>query len=111
MTARRFLNSGEAELLKGSVHAAVCGLALVCGVYNAAAWVTRRERHLGVNAILYAGLAIWEAAHVNHHSHRGVQDRSVPAFQALDRTPPPHVPTPDWVDSPFAGAATAGYAD
>ena len=64
MTVDRFLKPGEGEMLKGAVHAAVCGLALVCGVYNAAAWITRRERHLGVNAVMYSALAIWEAAHV-----------------------------------------------
>ena len=70
MTPRQFLTPGEAELLKGSVHAVVCGLALVCGTYNAAAWWTRRERHLGINAFLYAGLALWEASHVMHHNRR-----------------------------------------
>ena len=42
MTPERFLHPGEGEILKGAVHAAVCGLALVCGIYNAAAWLTRR---------------------------------------------------------------------
>jgi len=113
MTISRFLKSGEAELLKGGVHAAVCGLALVCGVYNAAAWVTRRERHLGVNAILYGGLAIWEACHVKHHSQREVNGRSVPTFPARERDSihapfdPARVSTPAWVRSPFAGASTA----
>src|SRR5438128_11509216 len=37
MTADRFLRPGEAEILKGAVHAAVCGLAVICGVYNTAA--------------------------------------------------------------------------
>ena len=92
MTVNRFLRPGEGEMVKGSVHAAVCGLALICGVYNAAAWLTRRERHLGVNAVLYAGLALWEASHVRHHSQRSLKAVAVPA--------------PEWVGSPLAGAST-----
>jgi hypothetical protein len=117
MTVGRFLKPGEAEMLKGSVHAAACGLALVCGVYNAAAWLTRRERHLGVNAVLYAGLAIWEATHVRRHCQRGLKERSTPAFLARQGAPgdtplkPAPVPTPEWVDSPFAGASIAGHAE
>jgi len=117
MTAERFLQPGEGEMLKGAVHAAVCGLALVCGVYNAAAWLTRRERHLGVNAVLYAGLAVWEAAHVRHHARRGIDERTVPMIPRCEdvlrrgrsqRKPPE---TPAWVDSPFAGASTASYEE
>jgi len=37
------------------------------GVYNAAAWFRRRERHLAVNAVLYAALTLWERQHVSHH--------------------------------------------
>ena len=116
MTAKEFLKPGEAELLKGSVHAAVFGLALVCGVYNAAAWVTRRERHLGVNAILYAGLIIWEASHVMHHGRRSQKERAARESQTPDRDSshparPSRVATPSWVDSPFAGASTAGHIE
>src|SRR5712691_11683803 len=85
MTVHRFLRAGEAETLKGGVHAAVGVLALVCGVYNAAAWATRRERHLGVNALLYAGLAIWELCHVRHHGRQGWSGRSAQAPQAGER--------------------------
>jgi hypothetical protein len=105
MTTRQFLRPGEAETLKGAVHAAACGLAVVCGIYNTAAWLTRRERHLGVNAILYAGLAIWEAAHVRHHGRRRAIERSTTPFQ---RRPPA---VPQWVDSPFAGASTASHVE
>ena len=113
MTAERLLRAGEAETLKGAVHGVVCGLAVVCGVYNAAAWLTRRERHLGVNAILYTGLAIWEAAHVRHHVPR-LNQQSMP-------TPPPAargtsterrpMGIPNWIDSPFAGASTASHIE
>jgi hypothetical protein len=37
------------------------------GLYNAAAWLSRRERHLAVNAVLYTVLTIWEQQHVAHH--------------------------------------------
>src|SRR5437588_12189041 len=74
MTVDRFLKPGEGEMLKGAVHAAVGGLALVCGIYNAAAWITRRERHLGVNAVMYSALAIWEAVHVRHDTQRGSRE-------------------------------------
>ena len=61
------LQCGNCEGLKTSVHAAVLGLAAVCGLYNAAAWLSRRQRHLGVNAVLYLALVAWEREHVLHH--------------------------------------------
>ena len=63
----RVLECGHCEPLKTGVHAAVLGLAAVCGMYNAAAWLSRREVHLGVNAVLYAALIAWEREHVRHH--------------------------------------------
>src|SRR3982751_6221043 len=117
MTADRFLHPGESEMLKGAVHAAVCGLACVCGVYNAAAWLTRRERHLGVNAVLYAGLAAWEASHVRHHTRCGLNERTAPMIprceeiaartRARREASVASAVPPAWVDSPFAGASTA----
>jgi hypothetical protein len=41
--------------------------AAVCGVYNIAAWVVRRQKHLAVNALLYSAAVIWEIEHVRHH--------------------------------------------
>ena len=116
MTVDRFLEPGEGETLKGAVHAAVCALALVCGVYNAAAWLTRRERHLGVNAVLYAGLTIWEASHVMHHSQRGVTKSSSATIPREDtsrrtRSQRSSIPTPEWVDSPLAGGSTASLEE
>ena len=61
------LQCGNCEPLKTGVHAAVLGLAAVCGLYNAAAWLSRRELHLGVNVVLYAALIAWEREHVLHH--------------------------------------------
>jgi len=61
------LDSGTSEELKLGVHAAALGLAVVMGVYNAAAFLKRRERHLAVNTVLYAALTAWEQQHVAHH--------------------------------------------
>jgi hypothetical protein len=61
------LKPGTSEGLKAGVHATALGLAVVMAVYNAAAWLHRREPHLAVNAVLYAGLIAWEQKHVSHH--------------------------------------------
>jgi len=63
----RILKCGNCEELKLGVHATALGLAAVCGLYNAAAWLNRRQQHLALNAILYAALAAWEQQHVSHH--------------------------------------------
>jgi hypothetical protein len=63
----QMLQCGNCERLKTGVHAVVFGLAAVCGLYNAAAWVSRRQAHLAVNALLYAALMAWEQQHVAHH--------------------------------------------
>jgi hypothetical protein len=63
----KVLRCGNCEELKLGVHAAALGLAALCGVYNAAAWLSRRERHLAVNAVLYAALIAFEHQHVTHH--------------------------------------------
>ena len=36
------------EELKLGVHALALGVAALCGAYNAAAWFSRRERHLAI---------------------------------------------------------------
>jgi hypothetical protein len=61
------LECGSCETLKAGVHATALGLAVVMGLHNAAAWLTRREQHLAVNAMLYAALTAWEQQHVAHH--------------------------------------------
>jgi hypothetical protein len=63
----RILQCGSCEPLKLGVHAGAFGLAVVCGVYNAVAWISRREPHLAVNAVVYAALSAWETEHVRHH--------------------------------------------
>jgi hypothetical protein len=37
------------------------------GLYNAAAWLARREQHLAVNAVLYTALTAWEQLQVARH--------------------------------------------
>jgi hypothetical protein len=61
------LKCGNCEELKLGVHATALGLAVLCGVYNAAAWLSRREQHLAVNTVLYAALIAFEQRHVVHH--------------------------------------------
>ena len=61
------LKCGSCESLKAGVHATALGLVALMGLYNAAAWLTRREQHLAINAVLYALLAAWEQKHVAHH--------------------------------------------
>ena len=61
------LQCGECEPLKAGVHASALALAAIMGLYNAAAWVSRRDPHLAVNAVLYTLLAAWEQKHVAHH--------------------------------------------
>ena len=61
------LQCGSCEPLKLGVHATALGLAAVMGIYNAAAWLARRDRHLAVNTLLYTALFMWEQHHVAHH--------------------------------------------
>ena len=63
----KLLRCGAYEELKVGVHATALTLAVVMGAYNAAAWLRRRQTHLGVNAVLYAALAAWEIQLVRHH--------------------------------------------
>jgi len=63
----KILHCGSCERLKTGVHALALGLAAVMGAYNAAAWLSRRQTHLGINAMLYAALFAWEQQHVAHH--------------------------------------------
>ncbi len=61
------LENGSREIFKGAIHAAALTLAAVMGLYNSAAWVQRRQRHLAVNALVYAALVVFERQHVRHH--------------------------------------------
>jgi len=83
-TDLKVLKCGNCEELKLGVHAAALGLAAVCGLYNAAAWLSRRERHLAINTVLYAALIAFEQQHVAHHMaelrhpHVGPEPASMP---------------------------------
>jgi hypothetical protein len=61
------LQNGSCERIKAAVHATALGLAALMGLYNAAAWLSRRRPHLAVNAVLYIALTAWEQQHVCHH--------------------------------------------
>ena len=63
----RILQCGNCEPLKLGIHASAFGLAAIMGLYNAAAWLSRRETHLAINTVLYAALTAWEREHVLHH--------------------------------------------
>jgi hypothetical protein len=88
------LQCGQCETLKAGVHATALGLAVVMGVYNAAAWLSRRDHktHLAVNTILYTVLTIWEQKHVEHHLAVLRRCRGdVAAPQAHEETPAPAI--------------------
>lgn len=61
------LNVGRAEPAKAAVHAVMMVTVGVCAVYNATAWLKRRQRHLAFNAVIYAAAFCWERSHVMHH--------------------------------------------
>ena len=63
----KVLRCGNCEPLKLGVHGMALGIAALCGIYNAAAWLSRREQHLAVNTLLYAALIVFEQRHVAHH--------------------------------------------
>ncbi len=92
---REFCVSGNREGVKGSVHGAACALAVVMAAYNAAAWCTRRERHLGTNAVIYLLATAWEVKQTLHHFLKVQPDiASVPALApALAAAPPPEEKT------------------
>jgi hypothetical protein len=58
---------GQCESLKAAVHAVLMGSVALCALYNSAAWLRRRQPHLGINAVLYTGAVIWEYFHVRQH--------------------------------------------
>lgn len=61
------LESGKCEPLKTAVHGFLLGTVALCAAYNAAAWLKRRQLHLGINAIVYGAAIYWERCHVAHH--------------------------------------------
>lgn len=63
----KVLQSGNSEPLKAAVHGLALGTAALCGAYNLAAWLMRRQKHLAINAVLYSAVVVWEFTHVRHH--------------------------------------------
>lgn len=61
------LQCGNCERLKIATHGAALLIATVCGAYNLAAWLVRRQSHLAVNATVYSVAVVWEVAHIRHH--------------------------------------------
>ena len=74
----KVLECGNCEELKLGVHGLTMGLAVLCGLYNAAAWLSRREPHLAVNTVLYAALIAFEQRHVSHHMAEIRRPRETP---------------------------------
>lgn len=85
----RVLQSDTFEEVKLAVHGLALGLSALMCAYNAAAWLQRRQRHLAVNALTYAGAIVLEQQHVAHHwrAMRRLQ-RTLPVAV----TEPPHLP-------------------
>jgi hypothetical protein len=67
---RTFCKSGENEAVKGAVHALGGVIAATMAAYNIAAWCYRRERHLGLNSIVYTLAVLWEIKQTVHHMER-----------------------------------------
>ena len=82
------LKCGNCEELKIGVHAGALGLFAVMGIYNAAAWMARRERHLAMNALVYAVLIAWERQHITHHL---AELRPAARPPAVEREPAPAI--------------------
>ena len=61
------LDSGACEPMKAAVHGVLMATVGVCAAYNIAAWIKRRQTHLGVNAVIYTAAVWWEYNHIVHH--------------------------------------------
>ena len=78
------LQCGECETLKAGVHGSALALLALMGLYNAAAWLKRRDAHLALNAVVYGALVAWEQKHVAHHLR--VLKRAREAAQVVPET-------------------------
>jgi hypothetical protein len=86
------LQCGECEPLKAGVHGSALALSALMGLYNAAAWLKRRDAHLAVNAVFYIALTAWEHKHLAHHLR--AMKRVAAAGAATGERPVPHAETP-----------------
>lgn len=62
-----FTDAHEAEGVKGTVHLTMLLLLAGMTVYNTVAYMRRRERHLAVNAAIYAGGVVYETVKTVRH--------------------------------------------
>lgn len=74
----RLCQPGHFERLKLAVHAVAALTGGAMAIYNAAAWLERREPHHAVNAILYTAFTGYEIPHVQHH-YRAIRAADAPA--------------------------------
>jgi hypothetical protein len=73
------LDVGTCEPLKAVIHSAALGLCALMGLYNAAAWLKRRQTHLAVNAVIYLAATYWEQRHVAQHIVRCAPEKPAQA--------------------------------
>lgn len=83
------LQPGSCEGLKAGVHATALVLAVVMGAYNAAAWLSRRQPHLAINAVFYAALTVWEQKHLAHHLARHNPQRGLESLAPVEKARSP----------------------
>ena len=72
-----FWRPGDSEVAKAMFHVALLALGAVCASYNAVAWARRRERHLGLNIMLYSGLVWYEGKQIVRHLRRAGSETRV----------------------------------
>lgn len=77
-----FCTSGEQERVKGAVHALACMTAVAMAAYNITAWYYRRQRHLGINAVVYSLAVAWEVKQTLHHVQKCECDAAPVTTQA-----------------------------
>lgn len=63
----KLLHAGECEAVKRAAHVSLGLCAALCALYNLAAYVLRRERHLAVNVGFYGLIVVVECAQVRRH--------------------------------------------
>ena len=72
------LNVGSCEPLKAAIHGTAFGLCALMSLYNAAAWLKRRQPHLAINAVIYLAATYWEQRHVAQHVVRCTPSEKLP---------------------------------
>ena len=80
------LYPGNCEPLKTAVHGTALVLAALMGLYNGAAWLQRRQRHLAFNTVIYLAAVIWEQRHVAHHLSPCLRAETPPAPELVEST-------------------------